>query len=276
MTSCTSKRMKLSEGMDDRISNLPIEIIDRILDNMPVRDATRTTILSRKWRNFWPMHPKLVLDQHSLRVNRIDKVINKILLQRTGLVLKFLLDLSCINSSKYSDVDQWLIFLSRNGLKKLALLYSETPAKPYRFPSYVFSCPSLKHMALHNVVIKPFSSRSLDNLTFLSFKNVGVESNSSEVFSSPRNPQLKKLSIERCVGIVHLEIVAPLLEVLRIYFSYGVRINSLLNPNLKEFNFNSLGKGETKKHGFDLLSGLFAKLSNIRVLLFDGFFLKGR
>lgn len=131
--------MKVSEDMEDRISNLPIEIIDLILDYMPVRDAARASILSRKWRYIWPMHPKLIFDEHSFRVirhgslimpdNNIDKIINKILLQHMGPVVKFLLDLSYINSAQYSDVDQWLFFLSRNCLEKLSLMYSKPNLK---------------------------------------------------------------------------------------------------------------------------------------------------
>lgn len=277
--------MMASEGLEDRISNLPSEIIDRILECMSVRDAARTSILSRKWRDFWPMHSKLIFDEHTFRVirhgvllmpdNQIDKIINKILLQHMGPVVKFLLDLSYINSAQYSDVDQWMFLLSRNGVKELSLLHSRLAAKSYRLPSYVFSCSSLEHLVLHKVIIEPFSCIFMGNLTSLSFKNVKFESSSSEGYSSClTTPQLKRLSIERCDGIQHLEIVALSLEVLTIYSS-AARCIRFLNPNIKEFNFAWCREVPTK-HGFHLLSRLLAKLPKIQILHFDGFFLKVR
>ncbi|XP_022878378.1 F-box/FBD/LRR-repeat protein At1g13570-like isoform X2 [Olea europaea var. sylvestris] len=275
--------MMASEGLEDRISNLPSGIIDRILEYMSVRDAARTSILSRKWRDFWPMHSKLIFDEHTFRVirhgvllkpdNQIDKIINKILLQHMGPIVKFLLDLSYINSARYSDVDQWMFFLSRNGVQELSLLYSKLTGKYYRLPSYVFSSSSLEHLALHKVIIKPLACIFMGNLTSLSFKNVKFESSSSEGYSSClRTPQLKRLSIEICNGIHHLEIVARSLEVLTIYSS-AARCIGFLNPNIKEFNFAWRREVPTK-HGFHLLSRLLAKLPKIQILHFDGFFLK--
>lgn len=142
--------------------------------------------------------------------NNIVKIINKILLQHMGLVGKFLLDLSYINSAQYSDVDRWLFFLSRNCQKNLSLMYSNPPAKLHRLPSYIFSCPSLKHLVFKNVAIKPCSSRYLGYL-FLSFKIVLVELNSSEDYSSSHSaPLRKKLFVESCVGIHRLKIARSL------------------------------------------------------------------
>ncbi|WMV15854.1 hypothetical protein MTR67_009239 [Solanum verrucosum] len=47
----------------DIISNLPNDVIDVILMCLPLRDAGRTSILSRKWRYEWAKVPKLTLDQ---------------------------------------------------------------------------------------------------------------------------------------------------------------------------------------------------------------------
>ncbi|XP_051149693.1 F-box/FBD/LRR-repeat protein At4g26340-like isoform X3 [Andrographis paniculata] len=37
----------------DRISNLPCDITDHILNNLPLRDVARTSILSREWSSMW-------------------------------------------------------------------------------------------------------------------------------------------------------------------------------------------------------------------------------
>ncbi|KAK4362110.1 hypothetical protein RND71_017351 [Anisodus tanguticus] len=58
------KRAKAAvEGdREDRISDLPRNVIDRILVLLPVQDAARTCVLSKSWRYIWTMLPSLVLD----------------------------------------------------------------------------------------------------------------------------------------------------------------------------------------------------------------------
>nr|KAJ0210367.1 hypothetical protein LSAT_V11C400165070 [Lactuca sativa] len=50
------------KNSQDRISTLPQDTIEKILTHMPIRDAVRTSILSRKWRYSWTRMPKLVFD----------------------------------------------------------------------------------------------------------------------------------------------------------------------------------------------------------------------
>ncbi|GMP83042.1 hypothetical protein CsSME_00037112 [Camellia sinensis var. sinensis] len=45
------KRIAIDNGTDDIVSGLPRNLIDNILERMPVRDAARTSILSRNWRS---------------------------------------------------------------------------------------------------------------------------------------------------------------------------------------------------------------------------------
>ncbi|MCE2055106.1 hypothetical protein HAX54_041991 [Datura stramonium] len=49
----------------DIISNLPGDVINVILMCLPLQDAVRTSVLSRKWRYNWAKLPKLTLD-HTL------------------------------------------------------------------------------------------------------------------------------------------------------------------------------------------------------------------
>ncbi|KAK1425567.1 hypothetical protein QVD17_20921 [Tagetes erecta] len=52
----------------DRISTLPDNIIETILTLMPIRDALRTSVLSKKWRCSWQSMPKLVFKDDMLKV----------------------------------------------------------------------------------------------------------------------------------------------------------------------------------------------------------------
>ncbi|CAL5421456.1 unnamed protein product [Camellia sinensis] len=47
------KRIAIDNGIDDIVSGLPRNLIDNILERMPVRDAARTSMLSRNWRRLF-------------------------------------------------------------------------------------------------------------------------------------------------------------------------------------------------------------------------------
>ncbi|CAI9278682.1 unnamed protein product [Lactuca saligna] len=61
----------------DRISTLPQDTIEKILTHMPIQDALRTSILSRKWRHWWKGMPKLVFDDNYLNTSSSSKEIRK-------------------------------------------------------------------------------------------------------------------------------------------------------------------------------------------------------
>nr|GLL47179.1 F-box/FBD/LRR-repeat protein At1g13570-like [Ipomoea trifida] len=122
-TKCDSSR--------DVISELPADVKERILERLPTRDAARTAILSTRWRDAWLGQGRIVVDLDLFQcVQRCqgDKslafanIINDILLRHAGPVKKFTL---CTNLQdlklQQSDLDRWLIFLSRNGIQELTI-----------------------------------------------------------------------------------------------------------------------------------------------------------
>ncbi|KAL7219810.1 hypothetical protein ACSBR2_012803 [Camellia fascicularis] len=83
----------------DQISELPRNIIEGILEQMSIRDAARSSILSTKWRSIWITISQLKLGNQffkdTLKIKPIVKhelvsVVEKILLLHDGPIPMFL------------------------------------------------------------------------------------------------------------------------------------------------------------------------------------------
>nr|GLL34084.1 F-box/LRR-repeat protein At4g14103-like [Ipomoea trifida] len=122
------RRLKtLPDASRDFISELPVEVKERILECLPTRDAARTALLSRHWNDVWLQHEQLTFDceflqslqdngefLQSLQDNgdrTLVNIINNILFFRAGPVKKFTLDINAAYgpSPQQYDFDKWTI-----------------------------------------------------------------------------------------------------------------------------------------------------------------------
>nr|XP_027062699.1 F-box/FBD/LRR-repeat protein At1g13570-like [Coffea arabica] len=183
----------------DRLSNLPINVIQNIIGCMPIRDAARTSILSSKWRYVWAEYPELVLDKQFytemvrskspiLFQSEYGNIVNGILFQHLGPILKFGLDIPELQSSRYSNIDQWLLFVSRKDVTKL-ILHNRSPNR-YKVPSYAFSCPKLADLNVTGCIFS--APKGLDGcrkLTYLFLTSVAFEFSSNRIKSDEKTLQ---------------------------------------------------------------------------------------
>ncbi|KAL4561383.1 hypothetical protein LXL04_033549 [Taraxacum kok-saghyz] len=97
-----SKSRKVTKGLS--VASVKIEsvlaedLIDSILERVPIEDVVRTSILSRKWRYKWTTMRALVF----------DVIINQVLFLHNGPILKFRLHIPNISLDSFQDVDQWI------------------------------------------------------------------------------------------------------------------------------------------------------------------------
>ncbi|XP_019159988.1 PREDICTED: F-box/FBD/LRR-repeat protein At1g13570-like [Ipomoea nil] len=192
-------------AMEDVISNLPTDVLNCILDCLPARDAARTSILCRKWRYIWAGHPNLVLDPKNIVTvtkNDFVGIGNRILLQHIGPILSFDVNLSDVHMSQYPNIDPWILYLSRNGLR--ALTVENSSYDLYALPSYVFLCQELTYLDLTNCIFKqPCGTiRSFQNLKELFMYQVAFKPEvSASIFAASK---LEHLRLVNCSGMDHL------------------------------------------------------------------------
>ncbi|KAL4586527.1 hypothetical protein LXL04_011163 [Taraxacum kok-saghyz] len=138
----------------DRISALPQDTIEKILTLMPLKDALRTSILSKKWRYSWTTIPKLVFDDNMIVSSRniqVDKykfvsTIFHVFLQHKAPILEF--SLTITDDAFSSEIDQIILHLSRsnNNIKKFA--FENWGTISCVLPRPIFSLEGLEHLHL--------------------------------------------------------------------------------------------------------------------------------
>ncbi|XP_019242344.1 PREDICTED: F-box/FBD/LRR-repeat protein At1g13570-like, partial [Nicotiana attenuata] len=111
------------------LGNLPENVIDDILSRLSLRDAVRTSMLSKNWRYKWCRLTQLKLDQTLWETTndlipptvKITDIIYQLLTLHVGHISKFILSVfDLINCPK---IDNLIYFLSRNGIQHLVLQF---------------------------------------------------------------------------------------------------------------------------------------------------------
>ncbi|XP_031114206.1 F-box/FBD/LRR-repeat protein At1g13570-like [Ipomoea triloba] len=252
--------------MEDVFNKLPTDVLNCILDHLPVRDAARTSILSRKWRYIWAGHPNLVLNPKNIVTsskNDFVGIVNDILLQHTGPILTFGVDISLVDMTRYPNIDLWILYLSRNGLRDLTVENSSPDL--YALPSYVFLCQELTVLDLSNCIFKqPCGTiRSFQNLKQLYLTQVAFKPEvSASIFTASK---LWYLGLTKCTGIDHLNF-----EVESLHRNERINLTSLFE------HWTQISKLTLDGHHLKLLaagsvtSALPVKVNSLRELILFG------
>ncbi|KAL7616850.1 hypothetical protein Lser_V15G03039 [Lactuca serriola] len=260
---------------EDRISNLPEHLIDSILERVPLEEAVRTSILSKNWRYRWTTMRALVFDQHFSKKfakngafgrNGFIRVINQVLFLHKGPFLKFHLHIPDISLDSFQDIDQWMSFLSRNGVMELILTNFN---RRYELPSYLFSCLELTKLKLQNCFFKPPPKfEGFLNLEDLYLRN--VDFGASLCGPQISLPQLKKLSMYSCTNVSNFNIKATRIWSLAVFTCPGVMLLQLLHsPCISRFAIRDFVQGERMN-----LEWVLRNLPVIEALYIDGSSLK--
>ncbi|XP_060214160.1 F-box/FBD/LRR-repeat protein At1g13570-like [Lycium barbarum] len=190
------KRQQLSPP--DVLSNILESVMDDILMRLPLRDAVRTSILSKKWRHNWCRLPQLRLDEALWKTKRdltdltsnFTKIIYHILTLHAGPITKFTLSIPHLDGCP--NIDNFFYFLSRNDTQHL-VLELPTGGNRYKLPSSFFTCLHLRHLTLNNTLFHPPPVfKGFERLISLELSNVTI---SSELLGS---------LISHCLLLEHL------------------------------------------------------------------------
>ncbi|KAL6650434.1 hypothetical protein ACP70R_009359 [Stipagrostis hirtigluma subsp. patula] len=152
-------------GGVDRLSRLPDALLHNIVARLPIKDAARTAVLSRRWRPVWLSAPLVLVDAHLLPAagdeipthvrgsdsNAVAAVVSRILAAHQGPIR--CVHLTCCYMDEHrGKVARWLKNLAAKGVQELFLINRPCPnalemlAK--HMPPTIFSMAALTRLYL--------------------------------------------------------------------------------------------------------------------------------
>ncbi|XP_057773773.1 putative F-box protein At1g49610 [Salvia miltiorrhiza] len=135
-------------ALHDRLSELPDSLIISILSlSLSTRDAVRTTILSKRWKDLWTTVPSLDFMNHSR-----DFICGALARWQGTKLLKFSINFYPITLPQHSDIDSWLLYAMEKQVEELSVDLRYIGAYPdrveYCAPQRLYSCSSLTNVSL--------------------------------------------------------------------------------------------------------------------------------
>lgn len=218
------------------------------------------------------MLPHLAFDNRCFsnkNLTTFENIVNQVLLLHIGPINTF--KLSHRDRPATSDIDRWILHLSRNAIKELIL--DIWKGDPYKVPSCLFSCQDLVHLELYNCLLKPPSTfKGFKSLKSLNILGVTL---APDVFDKiiVCSPLLEKLTLMYIDGLTCLKIDAPNLQYLEVYGDFeNVSLENTLN--LVEVSIGlDVSYGQRLVPGSNLVK-FFVHLPHIRRLTIKSFFLQ--
>ncbi|KMT08372.1 hypothetical protein BVRB_6g140520 isoform A [Beta vulgaris subsp. vulgaris] len=219
-------KIRHNDSSLDMISNLPTDVIYKLLERFSLKDAARMSVLSHKWRDIWTSNPHLVFDEPFFarvlkqEVRDTDKfcnVVSNILFQHEGPILKFSLAMPLqLGSRLFSCVDLENLKLTCcifslppdfRGFPKLISLELDAVVINYTtFKNLIGNCPVLQKIVLTNFTGLQHRHVIIEapNLRYLTldwaFKSVYVTCCENLVSASIGLPKLVKVHNKASLG----------------------------------------------------------------------------
>lgn len=226
----------------DYISQLPDHIIHQIISRLRCnKDAARTCILSKRWRDIWTSFSSLVFDQQKIigqlsglktssevqtRIQRnmemfanyVDETLQRHVELNDGIIHKFVLHITYCKSELTTHVDQWIDLAIRNNIKELDLAMPSDLHKGYSLPHCVFAARTITALRVNGCKLGPCDDLNLSNLQKLCLGKLLV------------NEQM----------IENLICACPLLEDFRLIYATGLKVFKVSNlPKLKRIDLHT-------------------------------------
>uniref|UniRef100_J3M2M0 F-box domain-containing protein n=1 Tax=Oryza brachyantha TaxID=4533 RepID=J3M2M0_ORYBR len=264
-----------------------MDILSRILSLLPINEAIRTSVLSRKWKYVWCSHSNLTLNKGTMRkpyvktstgyrwlrdnefITRADAVLR----QHSGMGVERMEIKFGLHSKHADHIDRWVNFAIASKTKEFvidlsgwdkSIFFSKLSAgnhrivrePPYNLPSQLFSPSygsSLRCLELTTVSLQiPADFKGFLNLKSLSLVDVSITDEEVQCMLSKCN-LLEFLDISFCKTVTSIRMLHPLDQLKHLVID--------ICPKLQEIELNcSL---TTLKYSGNMIPLIFASTSRL-------------
>ncbi|EYU25811.1 hypothetical protein ABFS82_10G078100 [Erythranthe guttata] len=263
----------MSFVVDDRISQLPDDVLVDILSFLSLKEAARTSVLSSRWINLWKHITCLDLDTPaSLKsfghkyVNWVNSVIRS---NKSPTLKKFRIRFPADGNS----ITQWLEFAFSRHVRSLELDFP-VYYNNFCFPNELFAprsntvleFKSLKALSLKRVTLRGGEIELfLRNCPLLEQLIVHTAWNIPTIEVCGPSLVLKHLEIVNCTGLQSLKVYAPNLASLRVTSLKGVSLENV--PMLVDATVSCDYDSISVKHLLSVLSSCISQLETLNLVL---------
>ncbi|KAJ0466587.1 putative F-box domain, leucine-rich repeat domain superfamily, F-box-like domain superfamily [Helianthus annuus] len=248
---------EITENVEgDRLSNLPDDLIHKILSFISIKHVVQTSALSSRWRYIWTSMPFLNFSTKDFpRLPRFSKFVTRLLSSRNNQSEVFSVDLTFRGKGSPEFVQRILDYAFSHNVQQLNITC--LPGRVYyvgEFPPSLFSSQSLKHLTMTGRIqtcpIPAAPTWVLPNLTTLNLSF--YDDKCAALFSNC--PNLKNLTLKNCSILnsfrIHhsglssltlengrdcVKVVTPQLKNLTIKYWRGIHLISA--PNLSSLRY---------------------------------------
>lgn len=228
-------KKKADNHFEDRISQLPNDILIHILSPLTLKEAGRSSVLAHRWRDLWKFTPVLNFEApESVRFFEITRTerekskfvtwVNQVLrLHHCPSLDEFRVcfHLSELSSEASHDIDEWINFVIAKGVKRLEMDFavflksshytlSHKSYSCFKSPSNLSNIKFLTSLTLKGINVNgDLLEFLLSNCPLLEWLCVFLSEHIVNLSIAGSSLQLKHLEIFRCNRLESLEVSAP-------------------------------------------------------------------
>ncbi|KAF5751303.1 F-box/LRR-repeat protein [Tripterygium wilfordii] len=232
---------------EDRISQLPDEVLVSILSFLTMKEAARTSVIACRWREVWTSIPSLDFDASETSNSLWEEEEGLNPYEETGKYIKWINNVLdayqgyCIDEFRVrfdlepmftSDIDRWFNFALEKKVKRLVMDFRGYYGCPR---SNIFAIPLLSSPVLHTAEFPDCRSLKILKLKYLDISGAVIEHLISTCL------YLEQLVIEGSNSLTDLNVVGQslCLKYLKIKFCCRLKSVYLSAPNLLSFQWYS-------------------------------------